>query len=72
MSLESEMGSSPQEREIPREPFLSNPDKRVRAVSVVVYDLQGGPFPEKALRDLERAAEQVAEAYGLALSISKE
>lgn len=48
------------------------PDRK-RAVSIVVYDLQGGPFPEKAVRELERAAERVAEAYsGLAISITTE
>lgn len=47
--------------------------ERKRAVSIVVYDLQGGPFPEKAVRELERAAERVAGTYsGLAITVSTE
>lgn len=48
------------------------PDRK-RAVSIVVYDLQGGPFPEKAVNELERAAEKVAGAYtGLAITVTHE
>lgn len=41
-----------------------------RAVQIIVYDLQGGPFPETAITKLVSVAEQVAEAHkGLAISI---
>lgn len=47
--------------------------ERKRAVSIVVYDLQGGPFPEKAANELELAAHRVAEKYdGLAITVVQE
>jgi hypothetical protein len=48
------------------------PDRK-RVVSIYVYDLQGGPFPEAALQQLERDVEKVAQAYnGLAISVIQE
>lgn len=58
--------------EIPVAEFTPDPDKRIRAISVIVYDMQGGPFPTKAMREIELVAERVADQYGLAISISKE
>lgn len=47
--------------------------ERKRAVSIVVYDLQGGPFPEAAVQQLERDVEKVALAYdGLAITVVQE
>lgn len=47
----------------------TTPDRK-RAVEIVVYDLQGGPFPEKAVAELELAAHRVAEKYGgLAITV---
>lgn len=44
-----------------------------RAVQIIIYDLQGGPFPEKAFAQLERDVQKVAEAYdGLAISVVRE
>lgn len=44
-----------------------------RSVQIIVYDLQGGPFPEDAVNQLKRDVEKVAQAYnGLAISIVEE
>lgn len=50
-----------------------NPVDRKRAVSITIYDLQGGPFPEKAIQQLERDVEKVAQAFdGLVISVTIE
>ena len=43
-----------------------------RAAYITIYDLQGGPFPERALKMLEREVTKVAEAYNLAVTIVEE
>lgn len=44
-----------------------------RAIQIIVYDLQGGPFPEKAVNRLLREVEEVAQNYnGLAISVIQE
>lgn len=44
-----------------------------RAIQIIIYDLQGGPFPEKAVHQLMRDVEKVAEAYdGLAITVVEE
>lgn len=48
-------------------------ENRERAVHITIYDMQGGPFPEKAVEQLERDIEKIAQAYnGLAISITRE
>ena len=44
-----------------------------RAVQVIIYDLQGGPFPENAVLQIQRDVQKVAEAYpGLAITVVEE
>lgn len=53
-------------------PITETPD-RVRAVEIVIYDLQGGPFPEKAAEQIERDVQKVAETYdGLAITVVRQ
>ena len=48
------------------------PDYR-RAVSITIYDLQGGPFPEKAFKEIETTLEDIAGRYdGLAITAVRE
>ena len=48
-------------------------ENRERIVTICVYDMQGGPFPEKAIEQIERDVEKVAQAYnGLAISVTRE
>jgi len=52
---------------------IANPEDRVRGVQIIVYDMQGGPFPQEALEQLERDVQKVAEAYpGLAITVVQE
>lgn len=49
-----------------------NPDYK-RSVQVIIYDLQGGPFPENAFREIDAVASKLAEAYpSLAITVVRE
>jgi hypothetical protein len=53
------------------EPFYGGPRKS--ALYVAIYDLQGGPFPERAATAVEIALEDIARQYdGLAITVVKE
>lgn len=44
-----------------------------RALYITIYDLQGGPFPERARLQIENDLQKVAEAYtGLAITVVEE
>lgn len=44
-----------------------------RAVNITIYDLQGGPFPEEAVKEIESTLERVANTYkGLAISVVRD
>lgn len=48
-------------------------ENRDRAVQIIIYDLQGGPFPEAAFDQIERDIQKVAEKYdGLAITVVRE
>lgn len=48
-------------------------ENRDRAVHITIYDLQGGPFPERAFDQISRDLEKVAKTYdGLAISVTRE
>lgn len=52
--------------------IYETPDRK-RAVYITIYDLQGGPFPEKAIQQIERDLEKVAQTYaGLAINVVEE
>ena len=47
--------------------------ERKRAVSITIYDMQGGPIPEAAVSKIKTFIENVAEAYhGLAIVVVEE
>jgi hypothetical protein len=55
-----------------RREMVETPERK-RAVSIVIYDLQGGPFPERAVQQIKTFVENIAEAYdGLAITIVEE
>lgn len=44
-----------------------------RGVQVILYSMNGGPIPEKAVSTLEREAQKIAEAFpALAITIVQE
>lgn len=50
-----------------------NVEDRQRGVQIIIYDMQGGPFPEKAAEQIERDVQKVAETYdGLAITVIRE
>lgn len=52
--------------------MIETPERK-RAVSIVIYDMQGGPFPEKAISKLKLEVQNIAEQYdGLAITIVEE
>lgn len=53
--------------------FEAAVENRERAVQIIIYDLQGGPFPEAAFDQIERDIQKVAETYnGLAITVVRE
>lgn len=53
--------------------FEESAENRDRAVQIIIYDLQGGPFPEAAFAQIERDVQKVAEKYdGLAITLVRE